>query len=406
LKIGVIGGGAAGFFAAIHAKENHPQAEVLILEKSQETLSKVKISGGGRCNVTNACPSISQLVKSYPRGSKLLKKAFQEFNNQHTLSWFADRGVAIVAEPDGRMFPKSNSSQSIIDVFLTETKRLQIPVILGAGVKQIIPLEEGFKLKFQRGREDEHFDKLIIASGGSARKKGLEWMEDLGHKIVEPVPSLFTFNMPKNPIQKLMGLVAKEVQVSIQGTKLQSEGPLLITHWGMSGPAILKLSAFGARDFAKMNYEFKVQVNWAKEANQQKMLDKLEALQEEHPKKQLGKLKAIDVPERLWHFLLAKAELSADKKMEDLGKKAFNKLTSVLCHDVYEVKGKTTFKEEFVTAGGVSLESIHPKSMESKVCPGMYFAGEVLDIDGITGGFNFQAAWTTGYLAGRLGISA
>lgn len=402
MKVGVIGGGAAGFFAALRVKEVFPDAEVVIFEKSQDLLAKVKISGGGRCNVTNACPSLSQLIKSYPRGSRLLKKAFQVFNNKDTQAWFAKRGVPLVAEADGRMFPKSNSSQSVIDCFLNEARTLNIAIIRGVAIKNVRIVPQGFALEFLRERADEQFDKLIVASGGSPRRKGLEWLERLGHTLVEPVPSLFTFNIPEDPIHRLMGLVAKDVGLSIQGSNLKSEGPLLITHWGMSGPAVLKLSAFGARELAERGYAFNVQVNWAKEANQEKFGEHLRQLQEAHPKKKLGNVKAIDVPERLWHFLLAKAALSTELKMEDLGKRAFNKLTDVLCKDVYEVKGKTTFKEEFVTAGGISLDSIEARSMQSKLCPGMYFAGEVLDIDGITGGFNFQAAWTTAYIAGSL----
>lgn len=403
MNIAVIGGGAAGFFSAIHAKEIFPHATVQIFEKTQKLLSKVKISGGGRCNVTNACNTISELCKAYPRGGKELKKAFQIFNTAHARSWFEQHGVPLVAEDDGRVFPVSNNSQSIIDCLLNETKRLNIKIRLGTGIKSIRLEDQKLTLRFTNEEIPSlHFDKVIIACGGSPKREGFEWLEDLGHKIENPVPSLFTFNMPTESITKLTGVVGKNTLVSIQGTKLKSEGPLLITHWGMSGPAILKLSAFGARILNERGYEFKVQVNWVNESNNNVVLDALEKIAKEHSKKLISNIKPYSLTERLWMYLLEKCEISLEKKWGELGKKNLNKLMTVLTNDVYAVKGKTTFKEEFVTCGGVSLESVDMNTMQSKVCKNLYFAGEILNIDAITGGYNFQAAWTTGFIAGGL----
>ncbi len=403
MNIAIIGGGAAGFFSAITAKENYPNAKITIFEKSQKLLSKVKISGGGRCNVTNSCSSIGQLCKAYPRGGKKLKKAFHQFNTSHTVEWFESRGVPLFAQDDNRIFPVSQSSQTIIDCFLQETKRLNIEIELGVGIKNIKSINDRLGLGFINQKLPTRiFDKVIVATGGSPKRQGLAWLEALGHKVEEPVPSLFTFNMPTEEVTRLMGLVVDNVLVNIQGTKLRSDGPLLITHWGMSGPAVLKLSAFGARILYEMDYDFNVQINWVNETNNDLVINRLKAIVQEHPKKILANIRPYALPERLWLFLLKKREISEKKTWGELGKKSLNKLVSVLTNDVYTVKGKTTFKEEFVTCGGVSLDSIDLNTMQSKVCNNLYFAGEVMDIDAITGGYNFQAAWTTGFLAGKL----
>lgn len=401
MKVAIIGGGAAGFFSAISVKEHYPNSEVTIFEKTTKVLSKVKVSGGGRCNVTNGTKSISDLAKAYPRGGKKLKKAFKVFNTQHTINWFEGRGVPLKVEPSNHVFPVSDDSQSVIDCFLKECRRLKINIQTKASVQEILPNSDGFELSFF-DKSLATFDKVIVATGGSPKRKGLEWLEQLGHKIENPVPSLFTFNMKKESITELMGVSVKEALVTIQGTKLKISAPLLITHWGMSGPVILKLSAFGARLLSEMNYEFKAQVNWTAIQNVNTVLDDLQNIANNNPQKQLQNLKPYGLPERLWLFLLAKAEIPADKRWSELGKKGLNKLSSMLTYDVYQVHGKTTFKEEFVTCGGVSLESIDFETMQSRVCKNLYFAGEVMDIDGITGGYNFQAAWTTAYIAGML----
>jgi predicted Rossmann fold flavoprotein len=403
MKIAIIGGGAAGFFSAIHAKENHPNAEVVILEKSQKFLSKVKISGGGRCNVTNGCTSIKKLADCYPRGGKKLKKAFRIFSTQDTMKWFESRGVPLVIQEDGCVFPVAQDSQVIIDCLMKEVRRLGIGIELGMGVVSIKKVGERLNLSFQKsGIQSRTFDKVILATGGCPKRSGLQWLADLGHKIADPVPSLFTFNMPAEKVRELMGIVVENALVNIQGTKLKSDGPLLITHWGMSGPAILKLSAFGARLLSEMGYECKAQVNWVSVVNNEEVRQEIFKIVEEHPQKILANFRPYLLPERLWHFLLEKVELPRQKKWSELGKKGVNKLMTILTNDVYSVKGKTTFKEEFVTCGGVSLDSIDFNTMESRVVPGLYFAGELMDIDGITGGYNFQSAWTTGFIAGQL----
>lgn len=403
MNIAIIGGGAAGFFAAIAAKENYPDAEVVIFEKSQKVLSKVKISGGGRCNVTNGCNSIDELCNAYPRGGRNLKRAFHTFSNKDTIKWFESRGVPLVIQSDNCVFPVSQDSQSIIDCFLKESEKLRVKIEVGKGIKSIKPNNEQLELGFlNEDLPSRIFDKVVVTTGGSPKKDGLKWLEELNHKIENPVPSLFTFNMPAESVTKLMGIVVENTIVSIQGTKIKSEGPLLITHWGMSGPAILKLSSFGARELSKMEYTFRIQVNWVNEQNNDIVTNDLNQIISDHPNKILSTFRPYGLPERLWLFLLEKANLPVDKKWGELGKKGLNKLISILTNDVYAVKGKSTFKEEFVTCGGVSLQSVDLNTMQSKVCKNLYFAGEVLDIDAITGGYNLQAAWTTGFIAGKL----
>jgi hypothetical protein len=332
-----------------------------------------------------------------------LKKAFHLFNNEDCVEWFESRGVPLVTQDDNCIFPVSQDSQSIIDCFLKECKRLGIEIQKGLGVKLITPVDEQFELVFDTDNVlSGTFDKLIVTTGGSPKRKGLEWLEDLGHKIESPVPSLFTFNMPDEPVTKLMGIVVEDALVTLPGTKLKSEGPLLITHWGMSGPAILKLSAFGARVLSEKFYDFNVLVNWVNETNYDLVVDELTAIVEEHTNKILANYRPYSLPDRLWMFLLEKGNLPSNKRWGELGKKGINKLLNLLTNDEYAVKGKTTFRDEFVTCGGVSLKSVDMASMQSKKCKNLYFAGEVLDIDAITGGYNLQAAWSTGFLAGQL----
>ncbi|GAB5416565.1 MAG: NAD(P)/FAD-dependent oxidoreductase [Crocinitomicaceae bacterium] len=400
MQIAIIGGGAAGFFSAIHAKENYPTAEVTIFEKSKRLLSKVKISGGGRCNVTNGCTNVKELAKAYPRGEKQLLKAFGIFHTKHTMEWFEERNVPLVIQEDNCVFPVSQNSQSIIDCFLNEAKRLNIKIELGTGITRLESVGTQIKLEFKN--DSKVFDKVIVATGGSPKRSGLEWLEASGHSIKDPVPSLFTFNMPNETIKSLMGVVVENPAVRIQGTKLKSDGPLLITHWGMSGPAILKLSAFGARILSELNYEFNVQVNWVNVRNTEAVTEELRQIIADHPNKILANFRPYLLPERLWHHLIERRGLSKQSTWGQLGSKSLSKLTEILTNDVYAVQGKTTFKEEFVTCGGVSLESVDFKTMQSKSCPNLYFAGEVLDIDGITGGYNFQAAWTTAFVAAKL----
>lgn len=402
MKVAIIGGGAAGFFSAIAVKENYPDAEVIIFEKSQKILSKVKISGGGRCNVTNATKDTVELSKAYPRGNRMLQRLFYTFNNEDTMKWFENRGVPLGIQNDNCVFPISQDSQTIIDCFLHEVARLKISIKLGIGIKALNTSNSGIELQYSGEKSSEIFDKVIVATGGSPRRKGLKWLELLGHKIEEPVPSLFTFNIPSDKITDLMGIVVEQAIVSIQGTKFQAKGPLLITHWGMSGPAILKLSSFAARVLNEKEYSFKVQVNWVNNSNNDLVLNEIQKLAQSNPNKILVNRKPNHIPERLWLYLLEKCNFSQSKKWGEIGKKGLNKLVDVLTNDIYVVKGKTTFKEEFVTCGGVSLDSVDFKTMQSKHIENLYFAGEILDIDGITGGYNFQAAWTTGFNAAKL----
>jgi hypothetical protein len=404
MDVAIIGGGAAGFFSAIAVKENFLSSNVVIFEKSQRVLAKVKISGGGRCNVTNGCRIISELCEAYPRGGRNLKRAFHIFSTGNTIDWFEKRGVPLVTQSDNCVFPSSQDSQSIIDCLISEAKRLKITIETGKGVKAISSVDNKLQVSFSNSDFPPRiFDKIIVTTGGSPKREGLKWLENLNHRIENPVPSLFSFNMPNEIITKLMGVVVDNVMVGIQGTRIKTNGPLLITHWGMSGPAILKLSSYGARVLSEKGYNFNIQVNWANEQNHDIVAIFLNTISVEHSKKLISNIRPYGLCERLWLFLLQKAELSSNKKWGEIGKKGINKLSNLLTNDIYPVKGKSTFRDEFVTCGGVSLESIDFNTMQSKVCKNLYFAGEVLDIDAITGGYNLQAAWTTGFIAGRLG---
>ena len=400
MKAAIIGGGASGFFTAINAKENFPNSEVIIFEKSNKLLTKVLVSGGGRCNVTNSESSVSVFSKSYPRGEKHLKKLFGRFNNQDVIEWFKNKGVELVSEEDGRMFPKSNTSQTIYDLFVSESEKLGVRVNLKSTVTSI--KQEGKQIAIQVNGQKLLFDKVIVCSGGSPKSSGLEWLKSLGHKIEDPVPSLFTFNILNKKITRLMGLSVPNALVSIEGTKLKNTGSLLITHWGFSGPAVLKLSSIGARILAFKNYNFKISVSWCGENNFEKVKEEMHSIINANKKKKLLSIRPNNLPKRLWSYLLERSGLPEEKPYSELGKKQLNKLINTICNDGYLVNGKTTFKEEFVTCGGISLKSLNLKNLESKHIKNLYFAGEILDIDGITGGFNFQAAWTTAFIASKL----
>ncbi len=400
MNVAVLGGGAAGFFSALSCKVHHPDADVTLFEKSSKLLSKVKVSGGGRCNVTHDCLNTNTLSKSYPRGERFLKKAFNQFSVSDTVKWFESRGVKLKIEDDGRMFPTTNDSDTIIRCLMDETKLLNVNIKTQSMVSKI---EEGAdQINLTVDDEQLIFDRVIVATGGSPKLEGLKWLEVLGHKIELPVPSLFTFNMPSESIKSLMGLVVKNASVKVQGTKLKQSGPLLITHWGMSGPAILKTSAWGARYLNDVNYDFSIQVNWLNDATESDIRSAITEVASDNPKKKILNKNPFDIPSRLWDFLLEKIHIRKDMIWSEIGSKGMNKLVNILLNDVYRVSGKTTFKEEFVTCGGVSLSDIDSQSMQSKVVENLYFAGEVLDIDGVTGGFNFQSAWTTGFIAGKL----
>ncbi|MCF6336220.1 MAG: aminoacetone oxidase family FAD-binding enzyme, partial [Spirochaetales bacterium] len=329
--------------------------------------------------------------------------AFRKFSNKDTIKWFEIRGVPLVIQNDNCVFPASQKSQSIIDCLIGETKKSGVKIIKNRGIKEMLQIGTKFELHFLENKDEPLlFDKIIVATGGSSARESYTWLENLDHKIEEPVSSLFTFNMPGEPITELMGIVVKNVLLGVPGTKFKSQGSLLITHWGMSGPAVLKLSSYSARVLNEKDYDFKIQVNWSNEQNIDFVREVLVLISKEHPNKLLSNYKPYALSERLWSFLLKRCSLSESKKWNELGKKGINKLVNVLTNDTYLVKGKTAYKEEFVTCGGISLENIDFNTLQSKVCKNMYFAGEVLDIDGITGGYNLQAAWTTGYIAGKL----
>ncbi len=396
----VIGGGAAGFFCAVNAARINPLLEVIIVEKTGKLLSKVKVSGGGRCNVTHACYSMAEMIKKYPRGSSFLKKAFHHFFTTDTITWFKERGVELKTEPDGRMFPVSNTSQTIIDCLMKEVNKYGIEILMNKEVKALNKLPDGWQLLFAN-ETTLAADFICIASGGYPKSTQFEWLQKIGHFVEPPVPSLFTFNMPGNTVTALMGVVAENVSVKIAGTKLAEQGPLLITHWGMSGPAILKLSAWGARQLATDNYKFTAIVNWVPSYNEQSLKDKFQQVRFDIAAQKISNRNPFSLPQRLWEYLLLQSGTNQDIRWADLPAKEQNKLIKNLCTQEFAVNGKTTFKEEFVTAGGIVLNEIDHHTMESKIAPNIFFCGEVIDTDGVTGGFNFQNAWTTGFIAAK-----
>ena len=401
-NIAVLGGGAAGFFAAISAKTHHPEAEVILFEKTSNVLAKLKVSGGGRCNLTNGNTDINSLCLAYPRGGKKLKKILHQFSTQDTKTWFEKHGVPLKTEADQRVFPVSNQSQSIIDCLMEAIEKLGVNLKCSFRIKSLKRIEEKWTLQFNDGEKSKSFDAVIVATGGSPKLKSFDWLKNLGHEIIPPVPSLFTFNMPKEPITELMGIAVEEAQVKIIETKVQTQGALLITHWGMSGPAILKASSFGARALSNKEYRFEVQVNWLNESNTELLFEKLKDFVKTSPQKKVINHKAFPLPQRLWKYLVVTCDIPASRSWIELGKKKSRQLILLLTQHKFQVAGKTTFKEEFVTCGGVSLTDVDLNTLKSNVVPNLYFAGEVIDIDAITGGYNFQVAWSTGFIAGKL----
>jgi len=392
----IIGGGAAGFFAAINIAEQAPNLKVAILERGKEGLAKVKVSGGGRCNVTHGEFVPQELVKNYPRGEKELLGPFHQFMTGDTIEWFEERGVELKIEDDGRMFPASNSSQTIIDCFLNEAKKNSVEVLYGHSVKNISKIENGFEVKTSQGQFEA--PKVLVATGSNP--KIWELMETMGHTISPPVPSLFTFNIQDARIADIPGVVAQNVEVKILGTNLWSEGPLLITHWGMSAPSILKLSAFGAVELAKRNYNFKIEVNFVRQSLEG-CLEILKAKKHQLAKKTVYKSTQFDLPKRLWYQLVLASNIREELRWADVNKSQLESLAKQLTQALFLVNGKSTFKEEFVTAGGINLKDINFKTFESKKVKNLFFAGEVLNIDAVTGGFNFQNAWTGAFIAAQ-----
>jgi predicted Rossmann fold flavoprotein len=399
-KLIVVGGGAAGIFCAVNAARLNPALKVVILEKSNKLLSKVKISGGGRCNVTHACFDIGEMSKKYPRGGNFVKKAFHQFFTTHTIKWFEERGVKLKTENDGRMFPLSDSSQTIINCLLDEAGKYNIEILLNAEVKKM----EVTNGKFQLELGDHRFltaDFVCIASGGYPKSSMFDWLRETGHAIEEPVPSLFTFNLPGHPVKELMGISVENVKVKIQQSKLSESGAILITHWGLSGPAVLKLSAWGARELAKLNYEFTISISWIPDLNEQILKERFLLIRNDNASQKVKGKNSIGLPARLWDFLATQSGVSEMMRWADMPSVTQNKFMKNLCNYEVQVKGKTTFKEEFVTAGGIKLSEIDHNTMMSKKIANLYFAGEIMDVDGVTGGFNFQHAWTSGFIAAK-----
>ena len=384
MRTAIIGGGAAGFFLAVNLKEMVPSMAVTILERSQRVLAKVEVSGGGRCNCTNSFAHVTDLSQVYPRGHRLLTRLFKVFDYQAGYQWFEDHGVRLVTQDDDCVFPALQDSHAVINCFLSEAKRHQIEVRLGAKVNALDDVAD--------------YDFVAVCTGGSPQASGLQWLADAGHEIVKPVPSLFTLSIADRQLTELMGTVVEPVQVMIPGTKFRAEGPLLITHWGVSGPAVLRLSSYAARHLSEAGYQVPLSINWTGR-KEPEVLQQLQAIVAQQPQKQLQTIAPCGLPARLWSYLLVKTlgERSRNR-WQNLNQKELNRLVNTLTNDAYTTAGRAAFRDEFVTCGGVSLADVNPATLESRHVPNLYFAGEVLDIDGITGGFNFQAAWTTAYV--------
>ena len=394
----IIGAGAAGFFAAAELLRQKPEAKVLMLEKTGKVLGKVKISGGGRCNVTHNCLDVNALLQFYPRGNPWLKEVFAQFSVKDTLAWFQNLGVKIVAEADGRMFPQSNESQTIINALESAATGKNFILSLHNGVKNILPTAQGFEIQLD-GNESIHTKSVLIASGGSPSGSGFSFLKSMDFSIVPPVPSLFTFNVKKHIWADLMGLSVNKAKVTLNGTDLEFTGPLLVTHWGFSGPAVLKLSAFAARILHEKNYRYQFSIDWLPE--QTDVLDQITQFQTDNPKRKPDQSQIFAIPKRLWEQICKDSGLSTYFNWAEAGKKKIALAAQLLKKSTFEADGKTTYKEEFVTSGGIDLAEISAKTCESKRFPGLFFAGEVLDVDGVTGGFNFQAAWSTGFVAAK-----
>lgn len=401
-KLVVVGGGAGGFFCAINAARLSNDLDVLILEKTSKLLSKVKISGGGRCNVTHQSDVVEDMIGAYPRGKHFVKKTLHQFSAPDTIAWFNGRGVKIKAEADGRMFPVSDQSETIIHCLRAEAEKYGVAIKTQTEVTAVSKSDGLFEITVadeQKNHTTYKADFLCIAVGGYPKESGFEWIRRLGHGVVTPVPSLFTFNIPDKNLHQLMGVSNKDTVVKVPMLKIHEQGPVLITHWGLSGPAILKLSSRAARDLHALSYSFEIVVNWVPALHESAMLEKLKSFKTIFSKQAIHSKNPFDLSSRLWTYLLVKATVTQETTWANIPQALLAQLSKALCNDVYKVEGKTTFKEEFVTAGGVRLDEIDPATMQSRKVPGLFFAGEVMDVDGVTGGYNFQHAWSSGWIA-------
>lgn len=394
----VLGGGAAGFFCAVNAARLNPALSVIIAERSGQVLRKVKISGGGRCNVTHACFDIQEMAGCYPRGERFLRKAFHRFFTTDTIEWFQSRGVPLKAEADGRMFPEAGTSQAIVDCLINEMHRYKVQLVLHFHAEKIEVLPQGFYV-CQSSGEQMFADYVMIACGGFSQAAHFDWLRNLKLQIEDPVPSLFTFNFPGHPLNRLMGIAANDANIKMAGNKKKSAGPILITHWGLSGPAVLRLSAFCAREMAQASYRFTVQINWCAAYREQSLAEKIREQRSIAPAKKAINGNFTGIAARLWEFLLFESGIDDGKRWADVTTTMINKLAKNCTTYEMTANGKTTFKEEFVSAGGIALSEIDVNSMMSRQHKGLYFGGEIVDVDGITGGYNFQHAWTSGFIA-------
>ena len=399
-RIIIVGGGAAGFLAAITCAEAAPGVEIIILEKTSQFLSKVRISGGGRCNVTHACFDARELTKCYPRGERALIAPFHRFQSSDTVAWFESRGVKLKAESDGRMFPTTDSSQTIINCLLDAAHRAEVKLRVNCGVERITKANAQFELTLSNGEQME-CDRVLLATGGCRTPALGQLAVSLGHTLEPPVPSLFTFHIENDWLHELAGVSVESAEVSVPGTGLRENAALLVTHWGVSGPAILRLSAWGARKLHGLNYDFPLRVNWLPQLDVESLAARLHSNQKTHPAKLVINTPITPLPSRLWEALVFASGVTRETRWSALSRTAQHQLIEQLHRTEFRVAGKSLNKDEFVTCGGVRLNEVDFKMMQSRICPGLYFAGEVLDIDGITGGFNFQSAWTTGWIAGR-----
>ena len=409
MKIAIIGAGAAGCFCAINVKRMLQDAVVEVFEANQKPLAKVAITGGGRCNLTNTFRDVKSLQHTYPRGHKLMKRLFHQLDQQQLMAWWENEGVKLTVQEDQCVFPASQDAMEIVNTLVSAMRRER--VILSCGQRVIEINEEGSKYRISTESRSNVYDAVVVTTGGSPKITGLDFLSDLHLEMESPVPSLFTFKI-NDPITELMGVVVEETVATLAGTKMKAEGPLLITHWGMSGPAILKLSSQAARHLAESNYKAQLNVNWLNGQNEDSVREQLESLLADNPQKQIGsvhlttdhKLKTgatSPITSRLWNYLLDKSGIAPERRCAEVGRKQINKLASVLTCDTYALAGQSRFKEEFVTCGGVALSNIDPNTLQCRQHPGLFFAGEVLDVDAITGGFNLQAAWTMGYVVAQ-----
>jgi len=394
----VIGGGAAGFFCAVNAARLSADIKVIILEKTNKVLSKVKISGGGRCNLSHHCFEISELIKNYPRGKQFLKKEFSQFSPKNTIEWFEWHGIQLKTEADGRMFPASNSSQTIIDCLLNEAEKYKIEIRVNTCIHRLFRENDNWIIDLEK--EKIVADFVCLACGGMQKIEQFNWLKNLHHSIETPVPSLFTFNIPDSNITQLQG-ISIDAQIKILETKLVERSSLLITHWGLSGPAVLRLSAWGARIMAAKNYRFFIHVNWLPQYNEQNLRSEWNTIRNRISAQKIGDKNPFDLPKRLWLYFLNKATIEETMYWSKLPAKQQNKLIQILIADEYQVQGKTTFKEEFVTCGGMALHEIDAQTMQSKLHKNLFFTGEIMDVDGVTGGFNFQHAWSSAWIAAK-----